>query len=271
LLRLYHISSKTDLREMALIGLVTYCTQENKKFEMLKKTLQSLRFTVDLSKHRVYIFDNSTDHQIRKEVLLLVHGFGFIYRTQGENIGTARGINRIWQRRQKGEHCVKMDDDVVIHEIGWADQLEYAINNHSNIGIIGLKRKDCWERPDNPNTDFKSSLMFLDGVYGHKWVVLEKVNHVIGTCQMYNAELLDKIGYLYQIGLYGYDDVLASHRSHIAGFINCFLPHIEIDHIDDGATPYQGWKEQTSGAIGKEIRALIHKYYSTKEVYHDFY
>lgn len=256
---------------MALIGLVTYCTQENKKFEMLKKTLQSLRFTVDLSKHRVYIFDNSPDHNIRKEVLLLVHGFGFNYLTEGENLGTARGINRIWEDRKPHEHCVKMDDDVVIHEIGWADQLEYAIGNMDEIGIIGLKRKDCWEHPLHENPDFKSELIYVQPLITQKWVVIEKVNHVIGTCQMYNSALLDKIGYLYQIGLYGYDDVLASHRSKIAGFINCFLPHIEIDHIDDGATPYQGWKEQTSGAIGQEIRTLIYKYYQTKEVHHDFY
>lgn len=256
---------------MALIGLVTYCTEENQKFELLKKTLQSLRFTVDLSKHRVYIFDNSTDHNIRKDVLLLVHGFGFNYISEGENLGTARGINRIWKERHKGEHCVKMDDDVVIHEIGWADQMEFVLNNSKNIGIIGLKRKDCWEHPKHENPDFKSELFFLEQSIGQKWIVLEKVQHVIGTCQMYNSDLLDKIGYLYQIGLYGYDDVLASHRSHISGFINCFLPHIEIDHIDDGSTPYQGWKEKISGAIGQEIRALIHKYYQTKQVHHDFY
>lgn len=256
---------------MALIGLVTYCTEENKKFPMLQATLMSLKRTVDLSRHRVIIFDNSTDQFIKKEVLLLVHGYGFEYLTAGENLGTARGINRIWKERKPGQHCVKMDDDVVIHENGWADQLEFAINHHENIGIIGLKRKDCWECPTNPNTDFKSSLHFLENTQGQKWVVIEKVNHVIGTCQMYSASLLDKIGYLYQIGLYGYDDVLASHRSHIAGFINCFLPHIEIDHIDDGATPYQGWKQRTSGEIGQQIREQIYKYYSTKEVFHDFY
>lgn len=255
---------------MALIGLVTYCTQENQKFEMLKKTLQSLRFTTDLSKHRVYVFDNSTDHNIRKEVLLLVHGFGFNYLTEGENLGTARGINRIWKDRKPNEHCVKMDDDVVIHEIGWADQLEYAISLRNDIGIIGLKRKDCWERPDETE-HFKKSELIMINPKGTKWVIIEKVEHVIGTCQMYNSALLDKIGYLYQIGLYGYDDVLAAHRSTISGFINCFLPHIEIDHIDDGSTPYQGWKERTSGAIGGEIRALIHRYYTTKEVHHDFY
>lgn len=255
---------------MALIGLVTYCTEENKKFPMLQATLHSLRRTVDLSKHRVMVFDNSTDENLRKEVLLLTHGFGFEHLGWVENIGTARGINRIWQYRLPGEHAIKMDDDVVIHEQGWADQLEYAINNHENIGIIGLKRKDCWEHPNHENPDIKSELMFLN-LNKQKWVVIEKVNHVIGTCQMYNSALLDKIGYLYQIGLYGYDDVLASHRSHVAGFINCFLPHIEIDHIDDGATPYQGWKEQTSGAIGKEIRELVRQYYTTKEVRHEFY
>lgn len=255
---------------MALIALCTYCTEENKKFEMLKKTLHSLRKTVDLSKHLIVIWDNSTDDIIKTEILLLVNAYGFMYKTSYENIGTARGINNIWVQKNENEHLVKMDDDVVIHEQGWADQLEYAINTDPTIGIIGLKRKDCWEHPDNPNTDYRSKLSFLP-TNNQKWVVIEDVSHVIGTCQMYNAELIKRIGYLFQIGLYGYDDVLASHRSHIAGFRNCFLPHIEIDHIDDGSTPYQDWKQHLSGEIGAEIRQKIHEYYQTKNVYQHIY
>lgn len=255
---------------MALIGLVTYCTEENKKLPMLQATLISLKRTVDLSKHRIMIFDNSEDSETARQILLMVHGYGFSYLSEGSNLGTARGINRVWKYRTQGEHCVKMDDDVVVHCDGWADQLEHAIELKPDLGILGLKRKDCWERPDETEQHKKSELTMINPK-GEKWVIVEMVEHVIGTCQMYNSNLLDKIGFMYQIGLYGYDDVLAAHRSKISGFKNAFLPHIEIDHIDDGSTPYQGWKERTSGAIGKEIREQIYKYYDTKNVYHEFY
>ena len=79
-------------------------------------------------------------------------------------------------------------------------------------------------------------------------MVIERVRHVMGTCQMFNSALLDKIGYLYQPRLYGFDDCLAATRSEVAGFYNAFLPHIDIDHIDTGANAaYQGWKEKHSG------------------------
>jgi hypothetical protein len=65
---------------------------------------------------------------------------------------------------------------------------------------------------------------------------------------MYSSKLLEKIGYLYQLGgLYGFDDALASVRAHVAGFSTVFLPHIDIDHIDPGTTEYQQWKESYAG------------------------
>lgn len=255
---------------MALIALATYCTDENRKAPMLDKTLMSLYNTVDLTKHRIFVVTNGSP-QAEKVCESYKQYFKII--NLPENIGTARAINTAWQYRYKGENCVKMDDDVIIHQAGWADELEYALSCDKEIGIIGLKRKDCWERPDNRNPDYNSELMLINPK-GVKWCIVEKVNHVIGTCQMYSSLLIDKIGYLYQIGLYGYDDVLAAHRSHIAGFYNAFLPHIEIDHIDAGDTPYQKWKESVSGegGCGPEIRQLIRDYYSgTKSINQAFY
>ncbi len=57
---------------------------------------------------------------------------------------------------------------------------------------------------------------------------------------------------MYQPKLYGWDDGLISTRSELAGFINGFLPHIEIDHIDPGGTFYQTWKENHAGETGRE-------------------
>jgi len=257
---------------MALIALATYCTPENQKAGMLQRTLRSLVETVDLLRHRVFVLNNNSTDPTTLWILNEFNQYFHIYHSE-ENLGTARGINKAWQHRSPGEHCIKMDDDVVIHNSGWADDMEYAIKCDPGIGIVGLKRKDCWERPDETESHKKSTLQMINPK-GEKWCIVEKVQHVIGTCQMYNSDLLDKIGYLYQIGLYGYDDVLAAHRSNIAGFYNCFIPHIEIDHIDPGDTPYQRWKESVSGegGCGPQIRQLIKDYHSgVKSIYHELY
>jgi GT2 family glycosyltransferase len=137
---------------MALIAMAVYDTEENKRTEYTAKTLTSLYLTVNPNKHRIVIVDNGSceatqdllSKTARIEVIRL-----------HENIGTAKAVNKAWQLRKPNEHCIKMDNDVVIHQSGWVDQMERALAIDTTIGIIGLKRKDCWEEPSR--TDFYQS------------------------------------------------------------------------------------------------------------------
>lgn len=238
---------------MALIAMAVHDTEENGRSELTEKTLKSL-YETSCYDHRVIIIDNGSC-QRTKDLLLVylakipVWGYRFKVITNERNIGTAEAINLAWKERLPGENCVKMDNDVVFmrNAAEWIEQMEEAINRDPRIGIVGLKRKDCIETPWNENPFYRSELYVLPHQPGERWIVGEKVNHVMGTCQMYSSALLDKIGYLWQPRLYGFDDVIAAARCHAAGFINVFLPHIEIDHIDPGGTEYQKWKERHAG------------------------
>lgn len=243
---------------MALISLAVWDTEENGRTEYTAKTLETLYLTVNTRKHRIVIVDNGSCEATQK---LLNKAARIEVIRLHENIGTAKAVNKAWQLRKPNENCVKMDNDVVIHSRDWVEDMERAIKLDPAIGIVGLKRKDCWEEPSR--TDFyKSSLEMLPHVPGEPWVVVERVNHVMGTCQMFSSALLDKIGYLYQPRLYGFDDALAAIRCQVAGFYSCFLPHIEIDHIDTGATAYQGWKEKHAGEDMAEYNRLKNGYLS---------
>lgn len=185
-----------------------------------------------------------------------------------KNVGTAKAVNKAWLSRKPGEHVVKMDNDVVIHYPGWANVLEDCISRDPQIGIIGLKRKDCIESPFRGDF-YKSELKMLPQQPGQPWRIVEMANHVMGTCQMFNSALLDKIGYLYQPGLYGYDDSLAAVRCQVAGFYSCFYPHIEIDHLDpEGVNMAQDlytiWKQKMAGKDGAEYQRLKDEYLTGK-------
>lgn len=250
---------------MSLIAIAVYDTEENKRTEYTKRTLSCLMNTVNMTKHRIHVIDNASCAKT-KRVLEDFAPFITIH-TLGQNLGTAKAINKAWEYRKEGEHAIKMDNDVIIHQKNWADELELAIELDDNIGIVGLKRKDCWERPDNPNEFYKSELKLLGGA-NHKWLPIEKVHHVMGTCQMYNSRLLDGIGYLYQPRLYGFDDALAAVRCQVAGFYSAFIPSIEIDHIDTGETPYQGWKEKHSGEDMALFNRIKQEYINgTRDIY----
>ncbi len=245
---------------MALIAMAVWDTEENNRTAYTWRTLKSLGATVNPERHRVVVVDNGSC-QDTKDILARYESEGRITLiTLPENIGTARAVNKAWQLRNAGEHCIKMDNDVVIHQNGWADQMEAAITRDPNIGIIGLKRKDLWESPTYHDEFYRSTLQMLPHEAGETWIVVEKVRHVMGTCQMFNSALLDKIGYLYQPRLYGFDDALASTRSEVAGFYNCFLPHIDIDHIDTGETAYKGWKEKHSGEDMHTFNSITQAY-----------
>jgi GT2 family glycosyltransferase len=253
---------------MALIAMAVYCTEENKRDGVLEVALNSLRETVDFNRHRIML---SVNGMTNKTMPILTSRPFFISEVffNEANLGTAQAINKIWKLREAGEHCIKMDDDIVINSPGWVDELEEAIRRDPAIGQIGLKRKDCWEWPGHEHPDWRSELHMLPHIPGEPWQIIEKVKHVIGSCVMHNAALLDKVGYLYQPSLYGYDDVIMSHRTHLAGFYSCFLPHINIDHIDPGDTPYQSWKERHSGEQTQAVINLVHEMYNgTKPIYY---
>lgn len=219
--------------------MAVYDTEENQRTQYTRETLECLRRTVNPARHRVVVVNNAS---CPETVALFRKYPQFDYIHVDRNIGTAGAINLAWRTRRPGENAVKMDNDVVIHQADWADVMEDAIRRDATLGIVGLKRKDCQEEPSR--TDWAhSEIRMLPHQPGERWIVVEEVAHVMGTCQMYSSALLEKIGYLYQPRLYGFDDSLAAVRCQVAGFRSVFLPCIEIDHIDPGDTPYQKWKE----------------------------
>lgn len=248
----------------ALISMAVYDTLENKRTKYTLETIRSLFRTVDFNKHRLIIVDNASCQETKDLFIPEVLGLHSKVITLVKNVGTAEGINMAWRERQPGENVIKMDNDVVIHNEGWVDEMEAAIHREPKIGIVGLKRKDCAEDPNSLHPFYQSKLKMLKHKPGEAWIVVEEVKHVMGTCQMYSDALIKKIGYLYQPRLYGFDDSLAAARCNMAGYINVFLPYINIDHIDPGDTPYQKWKETEAGIDMPVFSQILNDYKTGK-------
>lgn len=252
---------------MALIAMCCYDTEENQRTEYTIRTLECLLDTVDHRKHRIIVVDNASCKATRHHLALMRH---IKVITLPQNIGTAKGINEAWKLRTDGEHAIKMDNDVVIHHAGWVDALQLAIETDPTIGIVGLKRKDLEERPDHSTEWYRSLLYFLPHERGQRWIPFEETSHVMGTCQMYSSALLEKMGFLIQPSVYGFDDSLASLRARIAGFKVGFLPHIDIDHIDRGDNSYTQQKHQIASEGMEEYSRMANDMISGKMgIYYD--
>lgn len=254
---------------MALIGMAVYSTLENGKDEYLVKTLQSLAETVDFSKHRLMLSVNAytptTEIILANFSQIISHIFW-----NDSNLGTAEAINKVWEQRRPAENAIKMDDDIIIHHEDWINLMEESIRRDPTIGQCGLKRRDCWESVTHKDEFYRSKLIQLPHAPGEKWIVVEEVHHVMGTCVMHSAALLNKVGYLYQPKLYGFDDSFMSFRSRLAGFKNVFLTSVDIEHIDRGDTGFQKWKQDHAAECWGPYHQTLQAYRDgTKSIYYN--
>lgn len=252
-MRSAHGPRNTQLRMTSpLIAMAVHDTEENGRTAYTIRTLQESIYPTGIVP---WVIDNGSCDETSRFLRQQERCGRINYVRLPENIGTAKAVNIGWTQRKKGQHAIKMDNDVVIHSETWVQEMADLINEVPTIGILGLKRIDLLERPDHPDPFYRSTI-----ATSPSGVTIEYVNHVMGTCQMFNGALLDKIGYLYQPRMYGFDDSLAAVRSQVAGYSNAFMPHIRIDHIDTGATPYQGWKEKHAGEDMAEYNRLKDAY-----------
>lgn len=255
-----------------LIAMAVWDTVENGRAWMTEMTLESLAETVDWRKHRLIVVDNGSCDGVRELGFIGLQGYPlpFTLLRNDENLGTAAAINQAWRHRKPGEHCVKMDNDVVIHQAGWADWMEDVFERDPAIGICGLKRNDLAESPWADKDEYRSTIRMLPHEPGRRWLVVERVRHVIGTCQGYSSALLDKIGFLVQPSLYGFDDSLAAVRAKVAGFQSVFLCGFEIEHLDPGGDDYAAWKlAQAEKHFATHNSDVVLYEAGVKDVYYD--
>jgi GT2 family glycosyltransferase len=154
------------------------------------------------------------------------------------------------------DFIVKMDNDVTVNKLRWPDILKTCIEENPQIGILGLKRKDL---PNSPGSKEYPTILEKTNSGMVEWC-----DDIIGTATMFGPKLLEKVGYLWQPGWYGYDDVLMCCRSITCGFKNAFYPSIEIEHLDDGKNPYTEWKRRYAGLYISQISGIIEDYQTGK-------
>ena len=255
---------------MTLIAMAVFNTTENERTALTLATLKSLAWTVDWDKHRLIVVDNGSCDETQEMYKHVGEHIPYQLFKNETNRGTANAINRAWRERNPGEHCVKVDNDVVINQPHWVDWMTDVFQRAPDIGICGLKRKDLDERPWGEGWK-KSKLYMLPQEKGERWLVVEQVGHVMGTCQAYSSALLDRIGYLYQGNWkYGFDDSLAAARAKVAGFKSVFLHGFEIDHIDPGGDDYTEWKHKVAGEAMAWFNHTRKQYLSgKKDPYYD--
>lgn len=231
---------------MALIIMAVWDTVENRRVNLTDQTLYSLATTVQWSDHRMIVVDNgscSDTVRLLDNTRKVLPKMGVI--TLPENIGQARALNIALAERRPGELIVKMDNDIVIEQQNWIEDMELVIRKDPTIAIIALKKATAWEHPSHPDELWRSSLEMLPHEKDEPWMVIEVCNSIVGTCEAIRPEFLDQIGYFYQMGnLWGFIDPILGYKAHALGYRLAFLPHVRVNYLgDDEDLGYRRLKE----------------------------
>lgn len=238
---------------MSLIIMVVFDTVENDRTKYTREAIASLHRSVNTSKgkNRVVIVNNASCFETECVIQTAVDTYeNWSAIHLDKNIGTAEGWNIGVRNRREGEHVIKIDNDIVINGCNdWVEQMENVVRLDPTIGQVGLKRKDCAETTTHTNKFYRSVIRQLPHVPGERWVIVESQFHVMGSCVLHSDALLNKIGFMYQVGVYGFDDSFMSARARKAKFDTCMLPHIDIDHIDGGDNPYTQHKQKLANDV----------------------
>jgi len=259
--------------------MASYVTETNGRLQYAKDTLCSLLDTVDFYTHELFICDNGSCSEMLKFYQVFQSLFYKIYlesnlkiQYNSYNLGTAEAVNFGIKERKPNQFVIKIDSDVEIGRNGWVEDMEECFSRYPNLGILGLKRTEVTQKADHENPAYRTKLVSAPHVRGQKWITLELCEDIIGTCTMFSPELLDKIGYLFQPANYGWDDVLACIRSEKAGFVNAFLPHIPIIHLDDGEGDYVKKKLKEAEKTIAEFGEIAEDYKSgVRDIYYNPY
>ena len=146
-----------------MISLKVSDTETNGRVSLTKRTIESLDRTVDWSKHRLVINDNSRCRETQELYDDLPMPAVILRELPGSE----------WTFRRTGEHAIRIASGAVISSPGWVDVIEGILDADEEIGVIGLRgilddtgpgeemREPEWQVLATP---FESKWFFVRGV-----------------------------------------------------------------------------------------------------------
>jgi GT2 family glycosyltransferase/tetratricopeptide (TPR) repeat protein len=209
-----------------------------------KQCFQSLQKCTS-SSHEIIVIDNgSTDGTI--EYLRSLPSVQLIENSK--NLGFPAAVNQ-GMRTSRGDAILLLNNDVIVTP-KWLDRLTRAIQNSTNIGLVG----PCSNSVSGPQqvpveySDLEDLNLFAEKWAKEKEGQLVDVGRLVGFCLMIKRGLFEQIGFLDErFGIGNFEDDDYCLRARQAGFRaviarDCFVHHF-------GSATFK--------SIGIDIRTLL--------------
>jgi len=137
--------------------------------------------------------------------------------------GCPASLNEILQRRERGQHFVKLDNDLLVPP-GWLAEFQRLSTSLDDAGMIG----PVWE-------GFNPAYLMPGVDHPPDYYVLQRLP---GHLAWHDARLLDRVGFFDVLGpghLYGFEDWLMSARCLTVGLGIIAARRVVIQHLQGTA------------------------------------
>jgi GT2 family glycosyltransferase len=237
-----------------LIGMLTY-----DRLDFTKQAIESLYKNTECEFDLIILDNGSKDDTVEYLKNLKYSNLYVIY--EKENIGVAKGMNKILSFKNSQQHFMKLDNDIVLNK---------NIDKKWLIKILDFIDKDIIIKVNNEDFRIGSICLkpiallkeFEQKVQIDNFIFEFNPEGVLGCSTIYNKNVFSKIGnFIDDLGLYGYEDSLENTRMYLAKFITLFCTDFGVTHIDPGGdTEYLKWKHKVARENFEEYKKIYEQF-----------
>lgn len=227
--------------------------------DLLRNCLLSIPRTNPAGRYEIIVVDNASSD---RSVVMLKSEFSDVQLIENrENLGFARATN-LGIQASRGEIILLLNSDAELKSAQIFDQVERFLNDHADVGIVGVSLIFPDSAPQASGGKFisnwelfKQQVLFLDSPLFHRIKNklgatanegFQPLDYVTGACLFVRRSLLDEIGLLDEnFYIYG-EDMELCYRAKRHGWRCGVLPSLQAIH----------WKSQSTKKNLDQI--LIH-------------
>lgn len=136
------------------------------------------------------------------------------------NLGYCFGVNSWMSKREPGQTCIQIDQDMIIYSTDWWSKAKIILADE-DMGMIAARRPTAWiDRQDK--RDFYTRLSFEKR--HNIWLEVPEDNILIAPILIYKGSLMDKMGFENEAT--GYGDLESYYRVKAFGLKSVYIPDI---------------------------------------------
>ena len=213
----------------------------------------------------VFVVDNASDDKTREylEQLKNIRKDFTLVRNE-ENVGVAGGQNQVMEQCRPEDYFCKIDNDILVTRPGWERWGIDCLEHNRDLGcmMFQLDGKPC--HAENCEPKLRPYQIFY-----HNLIEVRLGDVLVAPTIMLPPHARAQVGFYYEYGPYGFDDVDMGERLKALGYKLAYADagFKQINISEDNTLDYTEWKVKCAADELPEISQRLKMYQDGKGLY----